>query len=31
VLSRGRIAYAGEPSELVDEDMFAKYLGVEMA
>jgi branched-chain amino acid transport system ATP-binding protein len=31
VLSRGRIAYAGEPSELADDDLFARYLGADIA
>jgi branched-chain amino acid transport system ATP-binding protein len=31
VLTRGRIAYAGEPTELTDEDLFARYLGTDVA
>ena len=31
VLNRGRIAFAGEPSELGDDDLFSRYLGVEKA
>ena len=30
VLSRGCIAYAGEPSELADDDLFARYLGADI-
>jgi branched-chain amino acid transport system ATP-binding protein len=29
LLHRGQIAYRGEPSELEDEDVFARYLGTE--
>lgn len=27
ILNRGRIAFAGEPVELQDEDLFLRYLG----
>jgi branched-chain amino acid transport system ATP-binding protein len=30
LLNRGQIAYRGEPSELEDEDVFARYLGTEV-
>jgi branched-chain amino acid transport system ATP-binding protein len=30
LMSRGQIAYRGEPSELQDEDVFARYLGTEV-
>jgi branched-chain amino acid transport system ATP-binding protein len=29
ILKRGQIVFAGEPAELQDEDVFARYLGVE--
>jgi branched-chain amino acid transport system ATP-binding protein len=29
LMNRGQIAYRGEPSELEDEDVFARYLGTE--
>jgi branched-chain amino acid transport system ATP-binding protein len=29
ILNRGEITFAGEPAELADEDVFARYLGVE--
>jgi branched-chain amino acid transport system ATP-binding protein len=31
LMNRGQIAYRGEPSELEDEDVFARYLGTEVA
>lgn len=31
VLDRGRIAFAGEPAELEGTDVFAHYLGTEVA
>jgi len=31
VLSRGEVAFACEPDELSDEDVFARYLGVEVS
>ena len=31
VLSRGGVTFAGEPDELSDEDVFARYLGVEVS
>jgi len=30
LMNRGQIAYRGEPSELQDEDVFARYLGTEV-
>jgi branched-chain amino acid transport system ATP-binding protein len=30
LLNRGQVAYRGEPSELQDEDVFARYLGTEV-
>ena len=30
LLNRGQVAYRGEPSELEDEDVFARYLGTEV-
>ena len=30
LMNRGQIAYRGEPSELEDEDVFARYLGTEV-
>jgi ABC-type uncharacterized transport system ATPase subunit len=30
LMNRGQIAYRGEPSELEDEDVFARYLGAEV-
>jgi len=30
LLNRGQVAYRGEPSELHDEDVFARYLGTEV-
>jgi branched-chain amino acid transport system ATP-binding protein len=30
LLNRGSVAFAGEPAELEDEDMFAQYLGAEV-
>ena len=30
LMNRGRIAYRGEPSELEDEDVFARYLGADL-
>lgn len=30
LLNRGQVAYRGEPSELADEDVFARYLGTEV-
>jgi branched-chain amino acid transport system ATP-binding protein len=30
ILNRGQIAYRGEPSELADEDVFARYLGTDV-
>jgi branched-chain amino acid transport system ATP-binding protein len=30
LLNRGQVAYRGEPSELKDEDVFARYLGTEV-
>jgi len=30
LLNRGQVAYCGEPSELADEDVFARYLGTEV-
>lgn len=30
ILARGRVMFAGEPSELVGSDIFARYLGVEV-
>jgi hypothetical protein len=27
MMNRGQIVYCGEPSELEDEDVFARYLG----
>jgi branched-chain amino acid transport system ATP-binding protein len=29
LLNRGRIAFAGEPAELADEDVFAEYMGAQ--
>jgi branched-chain amino acid transport system ATP-binding protein len=31
MLTRGRIVFAGEPSELEGEDVFIRYLGIELA
>jgi branched-chain amino acid transport system ATP-binding protein len=31
ILNRGRISFAGEPSELAGEDVFERYLGLEVA
>jgi branched-chain amino acid transport system ATP-binding protein len=31
ILGRGRISFAGEPSELAGEDVFEQYLGLEVA
>jgi branched-chain amino acid transport system ATP-binding protein len=30
LMNRGQIAYRGEPSELADEDVFARYLGTDV-
>jgi branched-chain amino acid transport system ATP-binding protein len=30
ILGRGRITFAGDASELVDEDVFHRYLGIEV-
>ena len=30
LLNRGQVAYRGEPSELADEDVFARYLGTDV-
>ncbi|MEW6471235.1 MAG: ABC transporter ATP-binding protein [Actinomycetota bacterium] len=30
ILSRGRISFAGDASELADEDVFTRYLGIEV-
>jgi branched-chain amino acid transport system ATP-binding protein len=30
LMNRGQIAYRGEPSELEDDDVFARYLGTEV-
>jgi len=31
ILNRGRLSFAGEPSELAGEDVFERYLGLEVA
>jgi branched-chain amino acid transport system ATP-binding protein len=31
ILGRGRITFAGDASELVDEDVFHRYLGIEVS
>ncbi|HVW34414.1 MAG TPA: ABC transporter ATP-binding protein [Acidimicrobiia bacterium] len=31
ILARGRISFAGDAAELADEDVFARYLGIEVA
>jgi branched-chain amino acid transport system ATP-binding protein len=31
ILSRGRVSFAGEPSELAGEDVFEQYLGLDVA
>ncbi len=30
ILGRGRITFAGDASELVDEDVFHRYLGIDV-
>jgi len=30
ILNRGSLVFVGEPAELADEDVFARYLGTEV-